>query len=94
MRSIKELLGLMLQHQELFRTGLCTWIFDMYFPNQPNSPILTTEERKLLSRYVDKNRPSKYSGMLAFLWRNRVHYWPKGWIRPRIKWITTRTLLT
>ena len=74
-RTIKELLQLMLEHQELFTSGLCTWKFELWVKS-----LITFDEYLLLGVFVDANRPSKYSLLYAY-------YWKPGNIKPRIKWI-------
>lgn len=83
-RTIKQLLQLMLEHQELFvgEIGLCHWNFTLY-----TESLITFKERCLLKDFIDNNRPSKYSSMDAFNDRYRMFYWKSGDIKPRIKWI-------
>jgi len=56
MRTIKQLLEVMLEHQELFITGLCHWNSLLY-----NNDIITFSEKQNLSGYIQGNKPSKYS---------------------------------
>ena len=87
MRSIKELLELMLKHQDIFETGLCIWLIEMCYPSLPNRKLITNEEYVLLLTYINKNRPSKWSSIDAFAHKDSNYYWSKGSIKPRIKWI-------
>lgn len=82
MRSVKELLELMLEHEEEFAAGLCGWINLLNF-----SGVITYDEYNVLSEYIDHNRPSKYSSLSAYKNRNKGFYWKLGEIAPRIKWI-------
>jgi hypothetical protein len=76
-RTIKELLQLMLEHQELFSGGFCFWVRSLYWDN-----IMTQEERNTLDKYIKENRPKNLSWLLA-----DAFYWKSGNIKPRIKWI-------
>lgn len=82
MRTEKELLQLMLCHQEKFYGGLCLWIHILDF-----SGVITYDECYVLLDYIDHNRPSKFSSLSAYKNRNKNYYWNKGDIAPRIKWI-------
>ena len=81
-RTTKELLQLMLEHQDLFRLGLCRWRVALR-----GCKIITQEEALKLATYIDKNRPSKYSSIDAFRRRNDIFYWEPREIKPRIKWL-------
>lgn len=83
MRNEKELLQLMLRHQEYFSLGLCSWICNILIFEK----IITKEECRLLLDYIEKNRPSIYSSIDAYKNRGRHFYWKEGNINPRIKWI-------
>lgn len=84
MRSIKELLELMLKHKDMFRTGLCFWAVRLY-----DRDIISMDEYNSLDEYIDNNRPDYFS------WTNFVkgydkmgaYYFPSGKIKPRIYWI-------
>lgn len=86
MRSIKELLQLMLDNQYLFETGLCFWVWDLRRVNL-EAPIISIDECKLLKTYVNKNRPHTFSSFNVLLNCTSRYYWKKGNIKPRIKWI-------
>lgn len=85
MRSVKELLQLMLQHKDLFETGLCYWAFELH-----SYGIITVKEFRSLDGYI-KNNPPNY-----FSWTNFVsdhksgrYFFRSGKIKPRIYWIKT-----
>lgn len=91
MRSVKELLQVMLQHKQLFRTGLCLWA--TYLKGER---IITEEEDEVLHEYIKSNRPDYFS------WTNFIekhptvrngypslYFFPHGKIKPRIYWIKT-----
>jgi hypothetical protein len=82
MRTIKELLQIMLDNQDLFQRGLCGWACRIY-----EHDIINNEELSELEDYIIDNRPSKYSSISAFLCQNSLFYWTHGNISPRIKWI-------
>jgi hypothetical protein len=78
-RTVKELLRVMLKHQDLFDTGLCDWVYRLY-----STHLITSKECNNLLRYIDNNEPLKIK--FFPLWYDR-YYWKKGDIKPRIKWI-------
>jgi hypothetical protein len=81
-RSIKELLQLMLDNQNLFKEGLCSWNNELYW-----SCLITRREHDILRNYIRYNRPSIFSSIKAFVSRNSGYYWECGDIKPRIKWL-------
>ena len=73
----------MLQNQELFNTGLCSWSMSLYHFDK-----ITKQENKLLIDYIQDNKPSVFSSLGSFLSQFKSHYyWKSGDIAPRIKWI-------
>jgi len=82
MRNIKEILEIMLQHEELFLTGLCNWACNLKVHGHINY-----EELMRLYKYIQDNRPAKWSGIITLICMNNLHYWPVGWIIPRRKWL-------
>ena len=82
MRTIKELLQVMLEHEKLFHTGLCSWCQDLY-----RHDIITYDELFSLRKYIDTNRPSKWSSFAALTYRKNIYYWRPCDIGYRIKWI-------
>ena len=83
MRNIKELLQVMLDNKHNFHQGLCFWIIELRFA----SSVINTEEYKILSDYINNNRPHPLSSLKAFRSYGNGYYWKKGDIKPRIKWI-------
>lgn len=88
MRSIKELLEVMLDNKDLFRLGLCQWNSSLYARD-----IITLDEHILLNNYIRSNRPPFYDNFTIF---NHIirrddpayhYYWKGGEIEPRIEWI-------
>ena len=73
MRSIKELLQLMLDNQHMFVFGLCHWV-DCLFSNG----LIDITEYFRLKYYIQDNRPIG-SGF--------PYYWNIRDIKPRIYWI-------
>lgn len=76
-RTIKELLGLLLEHQELFRDGLCLWVRDLYWYGH-----ITSKERDALDKYIEENKPKNLSWLV-----HGDYYWKIDTIKPRVKWI-------
>jgi len=81
-RSIKELLQIMLDNKELFQSGLCYWCNNLF-----HLEIINHSERIILQKYIANNRPSKYSSLKAYRNRFSAYYWKREDIKPRIKWI-------
>jgi hypothetical protein len=81
-RSIKELLQVMLDNQDLFDSGLCRW--NLLLRGSGNISI---DEHIMLIDYIHDNRPSMWSSVYAFKNRNNAYYWEYGDIQPRITWI-------
>lgn len=82
MRTTKQLLELMLQNKNLFLNGLCCWAVNLHA-----SCIISNIEYDKLRMYIERNRPSKYSSVDAYIHSNSVYYWKMNKIEPRIKWI-------
>ncbi len=79
-RSIKELLELMLDNQQLFTDGLCCWAITLRWQGKINNV-----EQLRLHFYIKDNPP-----LLVYLRKiimNGGYYWKPGDIAPRIKWI-------
>jgi hypothetical protein len=72
MRTIKELLQLMLEHQDLFETGLCWWARRMV-----DFGIITESEDNILIDYIEDSEPENIF----------THWWTVGELQPRIDWI-------
>jgi hypothetical protein len=75
MRTIKELLELMLQHKGLFETGLCWWRSVLW-----HHDIITLEESINLIRFLNGHLPPKNHP-------SDIYCWPRGDIAFRIEWI-------
>lgn len=82
MRTIKELLQLMLDNPQLFDRGLCFWTNGLY-----GAGLIGLYELDELDDYIAKNRPSMFSSIDAYLRSNTGYYWKCGRIKPRIKWL-------
>lgn len=82
MRTIKELLQLMLDNKELFDVGLCFWVDSL-----ETVQLINEEEYDELHHYIRRNRPSMFSSLDAFKHRNTAFYWERDDIKPRIKWL-------
>jgi hypothetical protein len=86
MRSIKELLELMLKHKNLFETGLGSWALRLYYRD-----IISENEYLSLDKYIRNNRPDYFSwtNFVKGYDKRRGYYFPSGVIKPRIYWIKT-----
>lgn len=85
MRSVTELLQVMLQHKQLFRTGLCLWA--TYLKDER---IITEEENEVLHEYIMSNRPDYFSWTnFVKNYKHKGYFFPSGEIKPRIYWIKT-----
>ncbi len=91
MRTIKQLLQVMLDNQQYFSSGLCGWATDLHWV----AKLSNDYEYGRLMRYIRNNRPSKFSSIDAFKQRNSSLYWTFGDVKPRIKWLknTLRKIL-
>jgi hypothetical protein len=78
-RSIKELLQLMLDNQNIFSLGLCYWATNMYGHKK-----ISKEEYYLLSNYIRKNAPFSHK---INIFKSSPFYWKAGAIAPRILWL-------
>ena len=76
-RSIKELLELMLSHQELFGCGLCFWAVTLF-----SRKLIKKSELMSLRGYIIANKPENK--------KNIGYWWKKRNIAPRIKWINAQ----
>ncbi len=84
-RTIKELLQLMLEHQDLFVDGLCNWRNSLMYTD-----IISLEEYYVLKYYIKKNKPSMFSSWGVFKHRigfSDIYYWTPYKIEPRIEWL-------
>jgi hypothetical protein len=82
MRTIKELLKVMLDNPQYFRSGLCGWKTNLQSAN-----LISADEWFLLEDYIRNHRPNPYLSIKAFKSRKTAYYWPIGDIKPRIKWL-------
>lgn len=73
MRTIKELLQLMLDNQHLFDEELCIWAYYLY-----HYSYISTKEHRALKQYIHQNTPVHV---------DTDYWWEAGDITPRIEWI-------
>lgn len=74
MKTIKELLQLMLDNKHKFTYGLCSLNDNLWMDD-----IVTNDEYFELMNYINNNPPKKvYSD---------IYFWEKGNIKPRLEWI-------
>lgn len=76
MRTIKELLQVMLDNQEHFRTGLCELNICLYLRG-----YITCNEKCIIRNYINMHPPENIVPGI-FCW-----YWERGEKEPRIKWL-------
>jgi len=86
MRTIKELLQLILDNQQLFQCGLCGWRY-----NLSAKDLITGEEDELLHKYFQANKP-EFKFINNFynpdkIEKNSLFFWKQNKIKPRIKWL-------
>lgn len=83
-RSIGILLQLMFDHKidNDLKHGLCYGAVSL-----ETRQIITEEERIILKKYIQNNRPSKFSSIKAFINRDSPFFWPSPNIKPRINWL-------
>lgn len=84
MRTIKELLQIMLDNPQHFENGLCMWTNNLYY-----GELITSEEYWILRNYIKTNRPFICSSFDVLNQRISLnpYYWKVGKIEPRIKWL-------
>ena len=80
-RSINELLQLLLNNINLFESGLCYLISDLYIKD-----IITISECAKLEYYVNINKPINFNTLLHCM-KDGYFYWKRGSKEPRIKWL-------
>lgn len=88
-RPMHELLEIMLSQKKLFdntnlyKSGLCSkavYLYDALL-------LINNHEFFKLRKYIEENRPSKYSSFDAFKHRNSTFYWDVNNQKARIKWL-------
>jgi hypothetical protein len=72
MRTMPELLNVMLENQGKFGDGLCLWAFRIYL-----NGLMRNDEYVSILEYIKEHRPNK---------RN-LHSWKRNELQPRIDWI-------
>ena len=85
MRTIKELLQIMLDNPQHFEYGLCMWAINLC-----EEGLITGKERKLLKDYIKVNEPFIFSSFDVFKEKvidQSYYYWGIGKIEPRIEWL-------
>lgn len=83
MRTIKELLELMLDNKQCFGGGLCDWNIKLY-----TKSLINANEHTLLLEFIKRNRETSYLPLQDFWYKSKgLYYWKPGKITPRIHWI-------
>lgn len=76
MRSLRELLTVVRDNRQLFATGLCSLVTQLYHTNQ-----ITLPERRALNKFIDSNPPRN-------LWSSDLgYYWKPFLWSPRLRWL-------
>ena len=85
MRNIKELLIILRDNEQLFRTGLCglSWMLK-------ESRQITPEEYHELKFFIENNRPRWYSIHYSILKCRSQFYWIQSYWAPRKKWLNSQ----
>lgn len=81
-RNIEILLKVMYSNQSLLADGLCNLVLRIRAHE-----LITADEKIILLKYIEKNRPSRFSSWDAFVHSGTVYYWSSGKTNPRIKWL-------
>lgn len=84
MRTIKELLQIMLSNPQHFDEGLCRWTNNLY-----SRELINGKEYWVLKDYIKANKPFIFSSFDVLNQRisSSPYYWEVGKIEPRIKWL-------
>lgn len=84
MRTIKELLQVMLNNPRYFENGLCGWKNNLYI-----AKLINGKEYWALRDYIEVNRPFICSSFDVLNQRisSNPYYWKIGKIEPRIEWL-------
>ena len=76
MRTIRQLLKIMLDNQQYFETGLCRWANELRICR-----LINFEEQKNIEHYIDKFPTEQYTTL------GSIYYWEPCLIEPRIEWL-------
>lgn len=71
--SIPEIIDIVLENQDLFETGLCRWISDLYLTDK-----LNWYEYLRLSDAIRCNKPGSST---------KAYWWKEGDIKPRLEFL-------
>lgn len=84
-RTIKELLQVMLDNQDLFYNGLCGWCISLC-----KRDFINYQEHHVLNKFIIKNRITNTLSIQDFWYKQNKKssfYWKWDKITPRIHWI-------
>ena len=85
MRTIKELLELMLDNKQYFSNafGLCNWTNQLLYGN-----VINWEESDILLLFIKKNRVTPTLSIQDWWYKSKsLYYWKSEKLTPRIHWI-------
>jgi hypothetical protein len=82
-RPIHVLLQVLLDNQNLFKSGLCFWTYRCF-----EEKLLSYDERCIVEKHIKQNPPLFYKYFKQFF-KEPFHsfYWKENKIAPRIKWL-------
>lgn len=85
MRSIKELLIILRDNEQSFRTGLCglTW-------KLKESGKISFQEDEFLHKFIRENRPRCYSIHYSIYSSKGGFFWKQGNWDPRRRWLNSK----
>lgn len=85
MRTVKELLELMLANKKHFRSGLCIWSKFLCC----GEDIISDKEHTLLYEYIKNNPPKNDIIDKIYNIKNdsSMYYWTFDKLYPRVRWI-------
>ena len=83
-RTIKELFEVMLENQNHFVRGMCTWIVTLR-----GLKLINSEEQRMLLDYIIIYKPYKFYSWEVFMQyrKGSGFYWKCDNLKPRVKWI-------
>jgi len=76
--TVEKVLKLLLDNQDLFRTGICDWVYSL-----EQTKLITETETLWMDDYLKNNAPRLRFSMIGF-------WWDCGKIEPRIEWINAQ----
>jgi hypothetical protein len=85
MRNIKELLIVLRDNEQSFKTGLCGLSWKLKI-----SGGISFQENELLHKFIQENRPRWHSTYYSFYSEPGGFFWKKGEWAPRKRWLDSK----